>query len=39
MLAMSREAIVDAYGEALADSYISNQISELQKSENSITLH
>jgi len=39
MLAMSRETMVDAYGEYIADSYISNQISRLQKEENSLTLH
>ena len=39
MLAMSRETIVDAYGEAVADSYIANQISMLQNEENNLTLH
>jgi len=39
MLAMSRETMVDAYGEYIADSYISTQISRLQKEENSLTLH
>jgi|TARA_R100000278_G_scaffold28565_1_gene25986 CRP-like cAMP-binding protein len=39
MLAMSRETIVDAYGEDVADSYIANQISRLQKYHNSITFH
>ena len=39
MLAMSREAIVDAYGEQLADSYIHTQISRLQNDEKSLTLH
>ena len=39
MLAMSREAIVDAYGEQLADSYIHSQISQLQNEENNPTLH
>ena len=39
MLAMSRETMVDAYGEYIADNYISNQISRLQKEENSLTLH
>jgi|TARA_R100000426_G_scaffold80427_1_gene58197 lysozyme family protein len=39
MLAMSREAIVDAYGEALADSYIHSQISQLQSEENNPTVH
>ena len=37
MLAMSRETIVDAYGEAVADSYIANQISMLQSEENNLT--
>ena len=39
MLAMSRETMVDAYGEAVADSYISTQISKLQNDQNSLTLH
>ena len=39
MLAMSRETMVDAYGEYIADSYISTQISKLQNKENSLTLH
>ena len=39
MLAMSREAIVDAYGEQLADSYIHSQISQLQNEENNPTVH
>tara|TARA_R110002012_G_scaffold288604_1_gene481387 strand:- start:3242 stop:3484 length:243 start_codon:yes stop_codon:yes gene_type:complete len=39
LLAMSRETIVDAYGEQIADSYIATQISMLQKEENSLTLH
>lgn len=39
MLAMSRETMVDAYGEYIADNYISTQISRLQKEQNSLTLH
>ena len=39
MLAMCREKIGDAYGEAVADSYIANQISRLQSDENNLTLH
>jgi hypothetical protein len=39
MLAMSREAIVDAYGEQPPDSYIHSQISQLQNEENNPTLH
>jgi hypothetical protein len=39
MLAMSRETMVDAYGEQLADAYIANQISRLQNDEKSLTLH
>ena len=39
MLAMSREAIVDAYGEQLADSYIHTQISRLQNDEKEPTIH
>ena len=39
MLAMSRETIVDAYGEQIADAYIANQISRLQNDEKSLTLH
>ena len=36
MLAMSREAIVDAYGEQLADSYIHTQISRLQMTKKNL---
>ena len=39
MLAMSRETIVDAYGEQLADSYIHTQISRLQNEEKEPTIH
>ena len=39
MLSMSREAMVDVYGEVVADSYIKQQISYLKNSENSLTLH
>lgn len=39
MLSMSRETMVDAYGEYVADTYIANQISRLQKPQNSLTLH
>lgn len=39
MLSMSREAMVDAYGEYVADTYISSQITKLQKLQNSLTLH
>jgi len=39
MLSMSRETMVDAYGEYIADTYITNQISRLQKPQNSLTLH
>lgn len=39
MLSMSREAMVDAYGEYVADTYITNQISKLQTPKNSLTLH
>ena len=36
---MSRETLVDAYGELAADSYIAQQISYLKNQENSLTLH
>ena len=36
---MSREAMVDAYGEYVADTYITTQISRLKTEENSLTLH
>ena len=39
MLSMSRETLVDAYGELAADSYIAQQISYLKNQENSLTLH
>ena len=39
MLSMSREAMVDAYGEYVADTYITTQISKLQTPKNSLTLH
>tara|TARA_R100001460_G_scaffold38280_2_gene72837 strand:+ start:882 stop:1139 length:258 start_codon:yes stop_codon:yes gene_type:complete len=39
MLSMSRETMVDAYGEFVADTYIANQISKLKINENSLTLH
>lgn len=39
MLSMSRETMVDAYGEYVADTYISNQISRLKIPHNSLTLH
>jgi hypothetical protein len=39
MLSMSRETMVDAYGEFVADTYIVNQISKLKINENSLTLH
>jgi|TARA_R100000773_G_scaffold44656_1_gene46980 Na+/H+ antiporter NhaA len=39
MLSMSREAMVDAYGEYIADTYITTQISKLQTPKNSLTLH
>ena len=39
MLSMSREAMVDVYGEVVADSYIKQQISYLKNPENSLTLH
>ena len=39
MLAMSREAIVDAYGEQMADSYIHTQNSRLQNDEKEPTIH
>ena len=39
MLSMSRETMVDAYGEYVADTYISNQISRLKIPQNSLTLH
>ena len=39
MLSMSRETMVDAYGESVADTYIVNQISKLKINENSLTLH
>ena len=38
MLSMSRETMVDAYGEYVADTYISNQISRLKIPHNSLTL-
>ena len=37
MLTISREAMVDAYGEYFADSYIKNEISRLKRNQNSIT--
>jgi len=39
MISMSRETLVDAYGEYVADNYISQQISYLKTKENSLTLH
>ena len=39
LLSMSRETMVDHYGEFIADSYIVNQISKLQTPKNSLTLH
>ena len=39
MLSMSRETMVDAYGEFVADNYISTQISRLKSPQNSLTLH
>ena len=39
MLSMRRETMVDAYGEYVADTYISNQISRLKIPHNSLTLH
>jgi len=39
MISMSRETLVDAYGEYVADNYISQQISYLKNQENSLTLH
>jgi len=39
MLSMSRETLIDAYGELAADSYIAQQISYLKNQENSLTLH
>ena len=39
MLSMSREAMVDAYGEYIADTYINTQISRLKTPNNSLTLH
>ena len=39
MLSMSREAMVDAYGEYVADTYINTQISRLKTAHNSLTLH
>jgi ferritin len=39
MISMSRETLVDVYGEYVADSYISQQISYLKTQENSLTLH
>ena len=39
LLTMSRDTLVDAYGEHVADSYIPQQISYLKTQENSLTLH
>jgi hypothetical protein len=39
MISMSRETLVDAYGEYVADNYISQQISYLKNEQNSLTLH
>ena len=39
LLSMSRETLVDAYGEYVADNYIAQQISYLKNQENSLTLH
>ena len=39
MLSMSSETMVDAYGEYVADTYITNQISRLKIPQNSLTLH
>ena len=39
LLTMSRETMVDAYGEYVADNYIAQQISYLKNQENSLTLH
>ena len=39
LLTMSRDTLVDAYGEYVADSYIAQQISYLKTQENSLTLH
>ena len=39
LLSMSRETLVDAYGEYVADNYIAQQISYLKTQENSLTLH
>jgi hypothetical protein len=39
LLTMSRDTLVDAYGEHVADSYIAQQISYLKTQENSLTLH
>tara|TARA_R110000824_G_scaffold318488_1_gene505665 strand:+ start:432 stop:665 length:234 start_codon:yes stop_codon:yes gene_type:complete len=39
MLTISREVMVDGYGEYLADAYIKNQITRLKSDEKSITLH
>ena len=39
LLTMSRDTLVDAYGEYVADNYIAHQISYLKTQENSLTLH
>jgi len=39
VLTMSRDTLVDAYGEYVADNYIAQQISYLKTQENSLTLH
>jgi hypothetical protein len=39
LLTMSRDTLVDAYGEYVADNYIAQQISYLKTQENSLTLH
>ena len=39
LLTMSRDTLVDAYGEYVADNYIAHQFSYLKTQENSLTLH
>ena len=39
LLTMSRDTLVDAYGEYVADNYIAQQISYLKTQKNSLTLH
>jgi len=39
LLTMSRDTLVDAYGEYVADNNIAQQISYLKTQENSLTLH